>query len=83
MGYSRGERMKLQNSLSPRDKRRMSAALTAAQEAVEAAEEARDKVMGESWAKGLSLGAIQGAVGIGYQTVQNTLRSQGLDVDPE
>lgn len=83
MGYSRGARMKLAHTLAPREKRGMAKALTAAQEAVEAAEEARNRVMKEQWERGLPLTALLGSTGLGYETVRKILKAQGLDIDPE
>lgn len=83
MPYNRGERMKLSNSLTARDRRRMGAQLTAAAEAVESAQEAMEKLCAEFWSKGLTLNALMGATGVGYENLHKALRAQGLDVDPE
>lgn len=83
MGYDRGERMRLYNSLTPRAKRHMMSQLSAGQEEVEAAEERRNKTMGEFWARGLAMSGIASATGIGRETILRILREQGLDVDPE
>ena len=83
MAYDRGERMKLNNSLTSRDKRRMYGQLAAAQEEIELAEEKRNKLLAKFWTEGLSMGAMQGATGEGYNTVRQTLIDQGMDVDPK
>ena len=75
----RSERMKLNYALSARDRRRMFKQLSDAQEAVEAAMEARDKLMAETWSKGLPIVAITGATGLGHNTAQRVLRDQGVE----
>lgn len=83
MAYNRGERMRLQNALTPRERRRMMRELSNVQEEMELLEEKRDKLAAEYWLKGVSITAIQGSLGLGYNTVRSVLSAQGLDIDPE
>ncbi len=76
---NRGLRMQLTNSLTPRDKRAMTRDLSAAQEAIEADTEARDKKIAEYYQRGLPLSGLMAAIGLGYGTLQAILRAQGID----
>lgn len=83
MATDKGERAKLTNSLTSRDRRRMFKALGDAQEAIESAMDARDRLMAEYWSKGLPVGGLMASTGLGYETVKKALREQGQDVDPK
>jgi len=83
MGYKRGERMALTAALTPRQKRQMLKELSEIQDEVEAVEDKRNKLIASVWAKGLPLAALQGSIGLGYETIRKILKGQGLDIDPE
>lgn len=59
--------------LSIRARREWAKKLGAAQEAVEAAEEARNRLMAEAYTSGVSYAGIETATGIGPQTVRNCI----------
>ncbi len=75
---NRGLRMQLTNSLTARDKRAMTRDLVSAQEAIESAEEARDKKVAEYYSRGLPLAGLMAATGLGYNTLNGILRAQGV-----
>lgn len=77
----RGQRMQLTNSLAARERRAMTRDLTDLQEAIETAEEARDKKMAEFYSRGLPLSGLMASTGLGYETLHRILRDQGVDSD--
>lgn len=60
----RGERQALSKSLTTRERRAWFNKLTAAQEAIEQAEEALTKLMADAYVAGVSQAQIAGAVGL-------------------
>lgn len=59
--------------MSVRERRSWSRRLLDAQEAVEAAEETRNKLMAEAYDVGMSFASIENATGIGPHTVRNLI----------
>lgn len=68
-----GERMKLTYRLAPRERRALTAKLSAAQDALEAAIDAREEVIREVWGKGVPLADIVTVTGMGRNAVIKTL----------
>lgn len=57
--------------ISTRERRAWAKKLLDAQEAVEAAEEARNKLMADSYEAGMSFASIESSTGLGPHTVRN------------
>jgi len=66
-------------TISTRERRAWAKRLLDAQEAVEAAEEARNKVMADSYEAGMSYASIESSTGLGPHTVRNYIdQSNGV-----
>lgn len=73
--------MQLSNKLSAREKRQMLRDLTTAQESIEEATDARNKKIGEFYQRGMSISGLMASTGLGYNTLQNIIKAQGIDTD--
>jgi hypothetical protein len=71
--YSQGERLKASYNLSSRERRSWSTKVLAAQEAVDKAEEALDKVLSEAWEAGVSYASLGGLLGVHSGTAQKRI----------
>lgn len=67
------ERRKQAAALATRERRAWAKKIMEAQEAVEAAEDARAKAMADAYAAGVSLASIENSTGLGPQTVRNII----------
>jgi DNA-directed RNA polymerase specialized sigma24 family protein len=81
----RGARLKKTFSLTPRDRRYFLQQILQAQQAIDDAVEARDKVLALAWGKGLSYAVIGAAVAMHSTTVKDRIDalSRGTEEDPE
>lgn len=78
-----GERIRMANALTPRQRRMWMNRLAAAAEAIEAAEEAQIKVIAEAYADGMSYANIGGVLGKHSSTIQDILKRGSVKVSTE
>lgn len=83
LGPERSARMKLNYSLSTRDRRMWAKRLMEAQEEIENATEKRDRLIAEAYEAGLAYSAIETATGLGPITVRNASNAYGRGTEED